>query len=403
MLRSLPERLAALAAAGALMGLAACGGGDGDSAPERVAPGLQAAQPRDPGADPRARVALPPRGRWFGFNEQLAGYEGHVRQLDQGHTFEASVADAMAAGANSMRVPVVWADLEPVRGRYHERNAARMDRFIAALEQRGGRALLVITATPGWAAGGKGRVGIDGPRGDPETVAAFGRFAAFLVRRWPRIVAIETWNEPNTVYAWAPRPDPEAYARLHRAAAEAVRAVAPRMPVLVGGLTLSDRDTATEMRPQRFLKRMYTAGLRPSDYDGLALHVYPRQRPDGVVPLSSGREARGLEDFRLGHEWVDPEPPLWVTETGVTTSGPAPATPAGQARGLQTLVRSLFSLPRVRGVWLHTLFDHRYETPSSPERGFGVLEPAGAQPGRPKPAFCALRALAADPPPHPGC
>ncbi len=392
-------------AAGVACALAAIGG-CGNSNKERVAaavPPLQEAAPRDPGVDPRAPLVLPPRGRWFGFSENLFAYGGRFPRFDQGHAFEATIEDALAAGANSIRVPVVWWDLEPERGRFSAEQAARMDRFIHALEARGGRVLLVLASTPPWAGGSAVKTGLEGPRDDPGTVAAFARFAAYVARRWPRAVALETWNEPNASFAWGPRPNPEAYARLHRAAARAVRNVVPRMPVLVGGLVLSDRDTHDVMRPQRFLKRMYGAGLQPADYDGLAIHVYSRQRPDGVVPLASGREARSLEDLRLGHEWTDPEPPLWVTEVGVTTTGPAPSTPAGQARGLESLLRSLFSLPRVRGIWIHTLFDHLYEKAISPERGFGVLEPRGAQPGRPKPAFCMLRRLAARPPAHAGC
>jgi hypothetical protein len=205
------------------------------------------------------------------------------------------------------------------------------------------------------------------------------------------------------VFGWRPAPDPAAYARFHKVVTRAIRGARPRTKVILGGLAASTRDTAQIMRPQRFLKRMYAAGLRRSDYDALGYHPYPAQAGGEVRALDEGHFARAFEEFRLGYRDRDPDAEVWVTETGLTTSGPDAVSPADQAEALPPLVRKLLTMERVEGVYVHTLYDLVRWPVGNPLRGFGLIVPRGARPGVPKPAYCDLRRLAASPPPFPGC
>lgn len=387
--------------AAALLG----GGKDGDSlvlddavlAPE--VPSVRPAAARDPGGDAFSRVTLPPRRRWFGFSGNYFVWTGNDPVLDHGITAERTAADAVAAGANSARIDVHWFSLFPEPGRINREYVATVDAFVDELEGRGGRVLIYLGGTPPWASTRPGDRHA-APRTDSKTLREFSRYVTFVARHWPDAVGIETWNEPNGVFTWGPRPDPRAFLRLHRTAARAIRRVDPDMPVILGGIA-GQLSNPLYVTPQRYMKHLYSAGLRPSDYDGLAFHPYPSQGEP--QRLDSGWFASVFRDFRSGYAWRDRKAALWITETGASTTGDAPFEQKEQARVVVALVRKLLTMPRVKGVYLHTQYDFLDAPSSSVERGFGLLRSRGAAQGRPKQAFCALRALVRNPPPFEGC
>jgi hypothetical protein len=322
---------------------------------------------------------IPPKDRWFGFSGGNFTWTGRHPELDQGLTPERTADDALAAGANSARIDVSWADYEPQPGRVDAEYVGRLDAFFRRLARGGARPVLILGSTPPWASQRPGDPGAP-PRAG--ATRAFARYARSVAQRWPRALAIETWNEPNGRFAWTTGPDPARYAALHRAAARAIRSAAPDVRILVGGLIVQSQDTPEVMRPGRFLGGMYASGLRPVDYDGLALHPYP----DGSGEL----DPRGWAEFRSGHRRADPNAALYVTETGITTSGPDGVSPEEQASQLPDLLRSVYEQPNVRGVWLHTQYDLESAPASDREHGFGVLRSNGAAPSDPKPAYCVL-------------
>lgn len=370
---------------------------DAALAPE--VPPVRVAESRDPGGDPLADIRLPPRERWFGFSGSYFAWTGTDPTLDHGITIGRTIADAIAAGANSARIDVHWFSLFPEPGRINRAYERTVDQFVEGFEARGGRVLIYLGGTPPWASTDPGNPRA-APRTDERTLADFARYARFVARRWPNAVAIETWNEPNGTFTWAPRPDPAAYLRLHRAAARAIRDASPRLPVLLGGIA-AQLHNPMFVTAQRWLKHLYSEGLDPADYDGLAFHPYPAQGE--VARLESGWFARVFDDFRLGYAWRDPDAEVWITETGTSTSGPTPFDERGQAQMTLALVRKLLTMPRVRGVYLHTQYDFLRAPATSIERGYGLLESRRAEQGRPKLAFCSLRALVTDPPPFARC
>jgi hypothetical protein len=169
----------------------------------------------------------------------------------------------------------------------------------------------------------------------PSDDAAFGRYAAALVKRYgpdgaywsahpdaPKlpITSWQVWNEPNIPSFWASGPDPAAYARLLRVTSEAIRAADPKAEVVTAGLPTSHLG----MPAPQFLERMYKAGAKGS-FDTLAVHAY------APTPVAVVERARAL--LKVAHANGD-RPRLWITELGWGTAGepgPLTVTPDKQA------------------------------------------------------------------------
>jgi hypothetical protein len=280
------------------------------------------------------------------------------------------------AGGRVTRLVFDWRRAEP------RPDAYRLDTYDAVYRNslaRGVQPLWIVMFAPPWARDAGVRC-----RGDchyPPARGALGRWrelVALVARRYPRSAGIEVWNEPNLSAFWSPRPQPGRYAQLLRSAHAAVRAVAPRMPVANGGLAPVAATGARRVALGDFLGALYAGGARETT-DALSVHLYP-DKP-GALPVGEVlRRVRSLRDANR-----DQGKPLWVTETGATTTGPDRVSPARQAKLLAGLRRRLVRQRDVRMVLVHTLLDPPLER-SNPEAGYGVLDSRG----RHKPAFYAL-------------
>ena len=144
------------------------------------------------------------------------------------------------------------------------------------------RLLLVATDAPPWArAGGC-------PAGSPTGGCAYApagaydgdwtRFVRALVARYRNALGLEVWNEPNARHFFAPAIDPGRYTQLLREAYGAAKAVAPRLPVISGGLSGIGGSDANGMADVAFLRGMYRAGAR-TVMDGIGYHLYPGNHP----------------------------------------------------------------------------------------------------------------------------
>lgn len=332
-------------------------------------------------------LRLPPAGRWFGFSSNTFQHTGRDRGvLDLGISASRAVADGRAAGANSARVQVAWWDMERTPGHVDRAYVALLHRFVTRLERDGGRVVMVLGVPPPWASAKPGD-----PRAAPAASAVphYAAFARRVARLFPRALAIETWNEPNTSAFWTPgQPDARLFARMQKAAAASIHAASPHIRVLLGGLLAVPGDSAGIVSPRTFVARMLAAGLTSRDYDGVGAHVYPGAVDGKVRPLD-GPFSASMENLRAS---LPGGTPLWITETGITSSGPEAVSRAEQARGIVEVVARLLGMNDVKGVWVHTLYEVPRLAPSDPERGFGLLRARGASAGTPTPAFCALAA-----------
>lgn len=310
----------------------------------------------------------------FGFNDNS------VR--DRQSTPARSAALTRRAGGRVTRLVFDWRLAEPRRGAY---SLGGYDAVYRESLARGIRPLWIVMFAPPWAwdAG----VRCSGDCHYPPARAALGQWrelVALVARRYPRSAGIEVWNEPNLSAFWSPRPQPGRYAHLLRSARAAVRWVSPRMPVVNGGLAPVLATSARRVAFEDFLRSLYAEGAREAT-DALSIHVYP-EKPGTPAADEVLRRARSIRDAN-----GDRGKPLWITETGATTTGPDRVSPARQAALLAALHRGLERQRDVQMVLVHTLLDPPLER-SNPEAGYGVLDSRG----RRKPAFCALaRAVAA--------
>ena len=181
------------------------------------------------------------------------------------------------------------------------------------------------------------------------------------------IEAVMLWNEPNNLSHWDFELDPDwrIYARMVKVAAEAVRAEAPRLRRVLGGISPIDPAFVANMGRQAVL-----------DYvDVIAVHGFPLDWNHWMIDEwpEKIREIEAVTSL-----------PVWVSEVGVSTFGAEEVQQFGLDRTASLLIGrverihwySLFDLPR---AW-PAATRHREAEGSSYYRHFymGLLREDGA-------------------------
>jgi hypothetical protein len=297
-------------------------------------------------------------------------------------------------GANSHRIAADWSGLEPSPGQVNRLLLDRMRRLAAGFERAGGKVLVLLSYAPPWARDATGCPSCLGPpREDPAALAAWDRYVELVARAFPNAAAFEVWNEPNLDVTWFPRPDPERYTRLVKRTEKVLRRVAPRAKVLAGGLGASPDDRPPEgiMPTGEFLRRAFAAGLK-GHYDAISWHAYSTREGDDLETLDADSYFRtSIADVQRAIDAGDPRTRQWVTEMGVSTSGPDPLSEEQQRDGLMRMLRLVTADERIDGIYLHKLFDGPSNKRREPEFGYGIVAPRRGGAVVPKRAFCALR------------
>jgi Cellulase (glycosyl hydrolase family 5) len=217
----------------------------------------------------------------------------------------------------------------------------------------------------------------------PSHLSDWGRFAAAVAQRYPQLAAIEIWNEPNIKRYWLSGLDPAYYVSVVRAARDAIRTAGSNVPVVAGALGNGPLyDSADAMSSRTFLGRMYAAGLK-GNADGISVHDYPSD-------MDLGWFFKTLTELRDVRDYHGDDVPVWMTETGVTTTGTTPDNLGdyGQAVLLPRLYGLARQMPDVRAVIVHTMVEPTRYALGSAERGFGMIDASLV----PKAGFCALAA-----------
>lgn len=266
-----------------------------------------------------------------------------------------------ATGVTVTRVDVAWADIAPTQPADPADPDdpayvwARTDAVLDGLRQREIRVILVISASPGWANGGRGR------EWAPEA-PALGDFVRAAMSRYDKdrvdIIAVEPWNEPNNPGYLMPQwdgvgPDaaaasPATYAGLVREVREAlsgtgVALVGPSTADIassapgVGGVSVTD-----------FVGALAEVTPAPA-FDATAQHIQPQASPgasaDRVPSLAALPELLALFDR------IAPGRDLLLTRIGFATP-PGGMTSDAQSTALTEAFEVLRAEPRVRlMVW----------------------------------------------------
>lgn len=300
------------------------------------------------------------------------------------------------SGVGLLRQPFYWGLVEKSPGTF---DFATLDRYVEAVARHGIQLLPILFGTPDF--------GSSAPPPDrrargtypPSSPAAFARYAGAAVRRYgpggsfwsehPRLPAMpvhawQVWNEPNLPQFWASGPDPAAYTRLLRAAAAAIREADPRARVVSAGLSFSRHGIPFE----RFVREMYGAGAGDA-IDVVAVHPYAT---NAAATLDLVRRARALlrELGRLE--------PIWVTEFGWASGGPASqftVDEAGQAARTEATMRALEQRRHELGIAGIVYYNWHDRPPSAEQPDFfglntGLVRDAGSA----KPALEAFKRAA---------
>ena len=289
-------------------------------------------------------------------------------------------------GVESVRIPVNWAAVQPVKDGQFDWSG--FDDQVEEAAKAGIKVLPFLTGAPEWAVPGKVVSGTGGTLKAPANlpvkgagrtgwvslltaaVARYGPNGSFWsehpgvpvrpIREW------QIWNEPNFKYFIA-KPNPAEYGQLVKISFSALRTADPGAKVILAGLfsrPKGSRDRRTGKHKSLnwyasdFVSEMYrrTPGVK-SKFNGAALHpytIFARETPEVVEELRN--------TLKRNH---DAAKGLYVTEIG-WSSGKASSRnqfakgPAGQARELRTafgLLRKNQAKWRVKSVYWFSVDD----------------------------------------------
>lgn len=139
---------------------------------------------------------------------------------------------------------------------------------------------------------------------DPLDLNEWCEYVRRMVERYGRIApAWEVWNEQNIAGFWK-NPDPKAYAELLRRTHETIKAIDPKLLVVIGGFAHVPLD---------FIEGIYKAG-GAKWFDVMNVHPYCHPGPPDAYQIET---YRGLRE--LMSRYGDGRKPLWITEIGWPT------------------------------------------------------------------------------------
>jgi hypothetical protein len=276
------------------------------------------------------------------------------------YTTPTTVSKQRLVGATVTRLFVDWSQVEPSPGSW---NWSSFDQQYQQILAGGLRPVLVAFAAPCWAQGPGGCSLTYASPPAPANDGAWSEFVRQLTARYPQAAAIEVWNEPNLGWAFYPQVDPARYTQLLSEAYGAVKSVNPRMPVVSGGVAMSDNEggIASAYASRTFLSDMFADGARRY-MDALGIHIYPTDTIGGGPVWDPAAMSRWLAQVHsveaaagVGHV------PIWVTEMGVSTATqagfPPAATEQQQATDLLDMINFAQGDPDVQVTIIDTLQD----------------------------------------------
>jgi hypothetical protein len=333
---------------------------------------------------------------------QVAGIQTHLLWGDVDDAQMRHQLDLVkASGARMTRVDVGWASLQQGGpDGYSSWYLEKIDKVVAAANQRGVALLMTFMNSPCWAstapeslkqscAGAWWDRGVMGYA--PSDPQAYARALAFLAARYgDKVAAWEVWNEPNHPDFFKSGDQAGDYARLLKAAYPAVKAANPRATVIGGSLSQSDHA---------FTQKLYALGIK-GYFDAFSVHPYS----DDVSPLDARSTidarysfVRGVPKIREVMQRYGDSRPIWLTESGWSTS--TLRTPDHWRNGVSEATQAAFMRQQAEqiarwsyvkvNIWFN-LLDAGSDR-ADKYSNCGLLRADGTA----KPAFAAFRAAAA--------
>jgi Bacterial Ig domain/Cellulase (glycosyl hydrolase family 5) len=309
---------------------------------------------------------------------------------------DAQIATAQSLGAKNVRMFLLWADVEPVKGRLSPPLIARYVQVVAELTADGINTDFVVVRTPSWESGSRDAAAA------PSNPADYANFLSQLAAT-PGLagnhIAYELWNEEDAPEWWSPAPNDNAYAALVKAAAPAIKAADPSATVVLGPTVANDYE---------FIGSLYGDGIGGLT-DAVAVHTDNAcltVGPDASYTENGGKIGRyAFTGYRTVHDTMvahgEGSHPIWMTEFGwnssQTASGgsscPSGDKPSGvsadqQAQYITQAFHCMAGDPYLQVANWFTLDDDPVQQDFQAHYG---LETAG---GTQKPDFASFSALA---------
>ena len=160
----------------------------------------------------------------------------------------------------------------------------------------------------------------------PEHLADWAAFLAAVASRYPQAAGIEIWNEPNHPTYWG---------RGYASHATPIPLTTPQLlrVAYYGGQVGRPLDAGDRRRlsnsaghgPGRQGSRPSSSRRRCSRngaagyMDAISTHPYPQS---GTVPAITPIFELGIDQMRAARATVGATTPIWLTEVGITTTGP---------------------------------------------------------------------------------
>ena len=315
------------------------------------------------------------------------------------HSPDAFWADAATLNVGVMRWDLQWATIAPSQP-VSERDPAdpayrwaATDAFVIGAANHGlqDRVMFTLWKTPPWAASVKNKGALETQM---PTLTAWKNFVAAAATRYsgqyvplgaseplPRVIAWETWNEPNAKFAFRPQykggkaVSPKNYVILLNALKQEVNAAAPFTPTFVAGAMFKQGSPRSNPGPIEFMRGLKAAGAK---FDVLSMHPYNNTPNlglnDGLGLSTTNPSFVGVGNFNvfisLANQIFHKKYPIWVTEFGWATpaAGKSQYTTsfANQAKFAAKSIARFRSLPQVeRAIWFLIRDDISPDDPSS--------------------------------------
>ncbi len=251
---------------------------------------------------------------------------------DYTDTQRAAVLDKLAAaGADTVRIDVSWAMLQPTGpDSYDPWGVGFVDKVVTMANDRGLTPLVTLWMTPAWANSGAG------DRALPNNPADYARAASWAAAKWAgKVGAWEVWNEPNS-NDFMTGASATAYAKLLEAAYPAFKAGDPNATVVTGGTMYVDTD---------WIAQMYAAGAGGS-FDAIAVHPYMGVADQAPETADDGTQwtlahVAALHNLMVTHG--DGAKSIWLTEMGWSTHATAAGAP-NWLRGVSEQVQADYTV-----------------------------------------------------------
>ncbi|MEG1441331.1 MAG: cellulase family glycosylhydrolase, partial [Oscillospiraceae bacterium] len=265
-----------------------------------------------------------------------------------------------SGGIKMVRDEIFWSTLEKQKGIY---DFAYSDSYLNPLAEAGIEFIVALDYN--------NALYYSGTPTTTEAITGYCNYAKAVAARYPSIKVFEIWNEPNLEHFWGGTPNASDYAKLVRAASEAIKSVRPDAKVY-GGVT-SDADIN--------YMRTFLAGDVYDFIDGISIHpyCYPHPADQGKIEGRINGNRKLIEQYGGFKDVI-------ITEFGWSSyTGDIGTTEEGQARDI---VKE-FAISDDYNIAYNSVYDFKDDgsNPDDAEHNYGMIQ----EYYNPKPSYYSVK------------